>query len=138
MSLYMYMNLCTWYMCVCIHACMLQSTYIAISTLIYCKQTPLHLAAKGGFWQCMELLLEHKAKLNVEDMQRRTPRDHIRGRPKCNLVVTQHIGKYVTLRWVFHGHLLYVAKFTIPQRNQSEKDKVQCKLTSPTHYSHMI
>jgi len=29
----------------------------------------------------------------VEDMQRRTPRDHIRGRPKCTLVVTHHIGK---------------------------------------------
>ena len=60
-------------------------------------QTPLHLAAKGGYWQCMDVLLEYGAKLNVEDMQRRTPRDHIRGRPKCTLVVTHHIGECILL-----------------------------------------
>lgn len=72
------------YVRVCVHAC--------IYVFTYHEQTPLHLAAKGGYWQCMELLLEYGAKLNVEDMQRRTPRDHIRGRPKCTLVVTHHIG----------------------------------------------
>ena len=58
-------------------------------------QTPLHLAAKGGYWQCMELLLEYGAILNVEDMHKKTPYQHIQGRPKCTLVVTHHIGKII-------------------------------------------
>ena len=78
------------------------STCACIYVFTHHEQTPLHLAAKGGYWQCMELLLEYGAKLNVEDMQRRTPRDHIRGRPKCTLVVTHHIGKTAhVVYWYF-------------------------------------
>ena len=80
------------FVCVCVRACVRTCVYVLT---FVSEQTPLHLAAKGGYWQCMELLLEYGAKLNVEDMQRRTPRDHIRGRPKCTLVVTHHIGKIV-------------------------------------------
>jgi len=55
----------------------------------------------------MEVLLEFGAKLNVKDMHRQTPQDHIRGRPKCSLVVTHHIGKYLYMHDLYNSLVPY-------------------------------
>ena len=57
----------------------------------------------------MEILLDHGAKLNVEDLHRRTPQDLIQGKQKCNLVVKHHIGEWMEIQYAlqtksFHWH----------------------------------
>ena len=116
------------YMCMCMVFCVYIHVDMAISIFTHCKQTPLHLAAKGGFWQCMELLLEYGAKLNVEDMQRRTPRDHIRGRPKCNLVVTHHIGKTNMIK-VAPFMVMYPLQQNLPFLRGIKVKKIKCNVS---------
>ncbi len=73
-------------------------------------QTPLHLAASEGFPQCIQILLDHGARMDLENGRRHTAYDLVKGKGKVNSeMVFQHA----------------LAKFQVPERTEQQMKRVE-------------
>ena len=73
-------------------------------------QTPLHLAAREGYPQCIQILLDHGASMDLENKQMDTAESLVKGKVKCEEVFQRA-----------------VAKYRIPQRTEEQKKRVESK-----------
>ena len=70
-------------------------------------QTALHLAATKGYARCLQILLEHGANMDTENIHRVTALDLVRGKKQCEKVF-QHA----------------IARVQIPSRTREQQQRV--------------
>ena len=82
--------------------------------MLYCfnHQTPLHLAAIGGFPLCIQILLDYGAAIDARNSQMETAETMVKGKPKCERIFQDAVVRY-----------------RVPQRTNEQKQLAESKST---------